>query len=114
MERRIRGASEEGEGQFVVLDAALLMETNLHKAWCDALVFVDAKDSDRLERARQRRGWDAEQLSQRDAAQSPLEAKRPLADFVICNSGTLRELEDRVRALMRQIRTEFSLSTRHG
>ena len=114
MERRIRAASEAGQAQFVVLDAALLMEKNLHEAWCDALVFVDAEENERLERARQSRGWDAQQLSQRDAAQSPLETKKRLADFVIDNSGTRRQLEDRVRALMGQIRTRFSLSTRHG
>ena len=111
MDRRIR---EAGEAQFVVLDAALLIEKNLHEAWCDALVFVHAEENERLERARQSRGWDAQQLSQRDAAQSPPETKRRLADFVIDNSDTRRQLEDRVRALMGQIRTRFSLSTRHG
>jgi len=114
MERRIREASEAGEAQFVVLDAALLMEKNLHESWCDALVFVDAEEGERLERARQQRGWSAEQLSQRDAAQGPLETKRRLADFVVDNGGTRKQLEDRVRALMGQIRTKFSLSIRNG
>jgi dephospho-CoA kinase len=113
MEHRIREASEAGEAQFVVLDAALLMEKDLHKAWCDTLVFVDAEEGDRQERARRQRGWDARQLSQRDAAQDPPEAKRQIADFVIDNSGTRRQLEDGVRALMGQIRTKFSLATRH-
>lgn len=114
IEHRMRQASEAGQTAFVVLDAALLMEKDLHERWCDVLVFVEAEESERLERAREERGWSAEQLSQRDAAQMSQETKKRRADFVVENGGTQEQLEDRVRALMGQIRTKLSLSAQHG
>ena len=114
IERRIRHASEAGEAAFVVLDAALLMEKGLHERWCEALVFVDAEESARLERALGHRGWNADELLRRDAAQMPLDAKKRHADFVIDNSGTQKQLEETVHGLMVQIWEKLSLSVHQG
>lgn len=109
IERRIRKLAQTGDAGFVVLDAALLLETGLQERWCDALVFVDAPESVRVERAHRERGWSPEQLSQRDAVLIPLEAKEELAGFVIHNSGTVEQLEQAVRAVMVEVGKQLSL-----
>jgi dephospho-CoA kinase len=68
----------------VVLDAPLLFEAGLDRE-CDAVVFVDASHADRLERVRRNRGWDAEELARREAAQWPLDKKRARCRFVVHN-----------------------------
>jgi dephospho-CoA kinase len=68
----------------VVLDAPLLFEAGLDRE-CDAVVFVDASHADRLERVRRNRGWDAQELARREAAQWPLEEKRARCRFVVHN-----------------------------
>ncbi len=87
----------------VVVDAPLLVEKQLHERWCDVLVFVDAPRSVRQARARADRGWSAEQLDRRDAAQVSPQRKKRLADFVIDNRASRAELEEEVRALVERI-----------
>jgi primosomal protein N' len=53
----------------------------------------------RLERARQSRGWSAQEVNRREAKQLPLEAKRLRADRVLENSGTPEQLEAAVAAI---------------
>jgi len=107
IERAITRLKQEGEAAGVVLDAPLLMETGLHHR-CDVLVFVDAPEEVRLERARRHRGWSPEELRSREAAQIPPERKRQQADFVIQNSGTEQDLREAVMGLVDRIRTKPS------
>jgi dephospho-CoA kinase len=65
----------------VVLDIPLLHEAGWADE-CDAILFVDASDMIRHERAA-KRGWSAEELAQREQAQMPMDKKRELADMVI-------------------------------
>jgi len=75
----------------VVLDAALLDEFTL-TALCDHLVFVQASDSVRRERAARQRHWPPDEVQRRESFQNPKEAKREKADFVIENDGDLGQL----------------------
>jgi dephospho-CoA kinase len=75
----------------VVLDAALLDEFTL-TALCDHLVFVEASDSVRQERAARQRHWPADEVQRRESFQNPKEAKREKADFVIENDGDIGQL----------------------
>jgi len=114
IEQGMRDAAKDREAAFVVLDAALLMEKGLDERWCDVLVFVEAEEAARLDRARRERAWSAEQVRVRDAAQIPVEDKKRNADFVVGNNGTRKQLEESVRALMRQISTKLSLLAEQG
>ncbi len=68
----------------VVYDAPLLFEAGLHIE-CDAVVYVDAPEPVRIERARRGRRWDDAEYRRRQAAQWPLEQKKALCRFVIQN-----------------------------
>jgi len=77
-----------------VLDAPLLLEVGWDR-WCDKLVFVDAPWEVRQARALAR-GWSADQLAAREAAQWPLDKKRLRADIIIDNSGSLEHTRRQV------------------
>jgi dephospho-CoA kinase len=94
-------AMEAGE-PIVVHAIPLLFETDLESHF-DAVVLVDADERLRLQRLVTTRS-----LSERDAramieAQEPAAAKRPLADYVIDNNGTLDELAPRAREVWSRI-----------
>ena len=78
----------------LVIDAPLLFEADLAEG-CDAVVFVDAPRTTRIERV-SARGWDAAELDRREAAQWPLDRKRAAADHVIVNDADLASLRTQV------------------
>lgn len=86
----------------VIVDAPLLFEAGLDKE-CDAVVFVDTPRESRLKRVQATRGWDEAELTRREKAQLPLEAKRSRADVVIANDGTLDVLRSRSLDAYRQL-----------
>ena len=79
----------------VVLDAALLFEAKWDEL-CDVVLFVEATESQRLERAR-KRGWSEDQWRMREASQMPLHEKRRRADLIIDNTGTREATLEQVR-----------------
>ncbi len=94
MARRIDQLRRAGGCPAVVLDAALLLETDWHEL-CDTIVFVDAPPAQRLQRAKAR-GWDADELQRRENSQKPLDTKATSADHVIDNSSSLSYLREQV------------------
>lgn len=95
-EKAIARASRKGEVGAVVLDAAVLIEAGWDDL-CDLVVFVDAPREVRLARLAASRGWTAETLARREAAQLPLETKRQRADEVLVNGGDPNQLRNHVR-----------------
>ncbi len=83
---------------LIVLDAALLVESDLHREMCDALLHVEAPLQLRRERAVQR-GMTHAQFEKRSRAQMPPEAKRRLADYVVRNDGSRRDLKRQIEEL---------------
>jgi len=102
----VRRAAAEGK-PGVVVDAPLLIEAG-SDAECDAVVFVDAPRERRLERVRATRGWDEAELTRREAAQLPLEAKRARADAVVLNDADPATLRRRVEALVEDLSERFT------
>jgi len=100
-QRQIAAATRAG-APAVVLDAALLIEANMLDA-CDALVFVDAPETKRKERARAQRGWDANEIRRREQRQAPLDEKRRRARHVVRNDGSLNDLRAHVQAVWRAV-----------
>jgi dephospho-CoA kinase len=105
IKRRIReevdAARADPSVRLVVLDAAVMLEAGWHDV-CDRLVFVEAPREVRLRRVAERRGWTAEELAAREAAQLPLTAKAAHADHTLDNSASLEDLERRVEDLVRR------------
>ncbi len=85
----------------VVIDAPLLLEAGWGEV-CRAVVFVDAPRDVRLARAASR-GWTADELSRREAAQMPIEEKRRRATHIIQNAGSLADLEAEVERVWSEV-----------
>ena len=80
-----------------VLDAPVMLKAGWDRL-CDRIVFVDAPDEVRRQRALLR-GWSQEDFMAREAAQEPLQIKRDRADTVIDNSGTPEATRSQVERL---------------
>ncbi len=86
----------------VVVDAALLLETDWHEL-CSTFVFVSAPDRLRARRVAEARSWDEITWRQRENSQKPLDIKASRAEHVIENSSDLPCLRERVRSAFHRI-----------
>jgi len=98
--REIRARLRRSTG-LTVLDAALLVETGLHRQ-ADFVVFVKASRLLRMERA-SRRGMNRKLVLRIIAAQASVVKKERLADFIIDNSGSLDRTRTQVESLRRKV-----------
>jgi dephospho-CoA kinase len=90
----VEQARQRGD-RLVVCDIPLLFERNLTAGY-DRIVLVDAPRPVRLERLVRERGLRETEAMAMIVAQMPAELKRARADFVIDNTGTLTQLDQRV------------------
>lgn len=93
---RVSEASAAGV-RVLVEEVPLLFELGLERDY-DAIVVVDAAADVRLARAKDTRGWAADEFRAVDASQLPAGEKRRRADHVIENDGDLAQLERAARA----------------
>lgn len=104
--RRLReqlvAAKADPQCRFVVLDAAIMLETGWRTA-CDVVVYVHAPRALRLKRVAAQRGWSAEEIAKREEAQLPLALKAGCADAALDNSGSPEELASQVDALLSRV-----------
>lgn len=98
--RRAAQAARADGARAMVVDAALLVEAGWDE-FCDLIVFVEADDQLRQQRAASR-GWTREQWQSREAAQLPLEEKRRRASHVVSNHGTLEQLHAQLAPVLRE------------
>jgi dephospho-CoA kinase len=96
----IEKAQTDPRVKFVVLDAAIMIETGWDKV-CDRLIYVHAPRAERLRRLADQRGWSEKEVDAREHAQLSLTQKASRADSAIDNSdspGSLaRQIEDLLR-----------------
>ncbi len=91
--RAARLAEAAGTDKHIVVEEIpLLFEVGLALDY-DSIVVVDAAAAVRAARARDARGWTAEEFEKVDASQLPAAEKRRRADHVIANNGDLAALE---------------------
>jgi len=86
--QRLQGqiaAAKAEQRAAVVLDAPVLLKAQWNR-FCTRIVFIDAPQAVRRERALGR-GWTEQEFTDREAAQEPLPIKRNFADTVIENAG---------------------------
>lgn len=99
-------ASTEPRPRVVVHDVPLLFETGLERD-VDLVVVVSAPLAARVSRLAERSGLTEAEVLVRDAAQLPLAEKMARADYVVDNSGSEQDLEERVAHLWEELLARF-------
>jgi len=84
--------------RVALVDAALLVETGMHRD-VDALIVVACGEDSQVARAVLRGGMTEAEARARLASQAPLAEKAAAADFVIDNEGSLDATKRQVRAV---------------
>ncbi len=103
---RCRALAREG-AELVVVDAALLGEGGLpvgRDDWLDGLILVSCPRETRERRLVENRGMSRAEVRRRMDAQTPPEQKEAIADWIIDNSGSLRELYANVDSIIDDIK----------
>jgi dephospho-CoA kinase len=99
LSEEINQARSQPGVEFVVLDAAVLLEAGW-RTLCDRVIFVEASDEQRLERVAASRGWSSDQLRAREESQFSLERKRKEADDVVDNSQGAEHARSQLEAAL--------------
>lgn len=102
LEEELRGLKGE---RVVFLEIPLLFE----KGWedrLDGVLVVTAPLELRLERVMARSGLSREEVLAREQAQMPEAEKARRADWILENRGSLEELEENLRAILRAIEAQ--------
>lgn len=100
--RRIFELEQSSPGGIVIVDGALIIETGGHTMY-DRLIVVTCDPSLQTSRLMHRDGLTQEEAKARMASQMPIEEKLKLADYTIDTSGTLRQTQDQVEAIYRDL-----------
>ena len=94
---RIAKLQADAATKAIVLDAALVVESNLIDI-CDIILFVDTKKNRCNTRVQNSRKWPLDEITKREKFQGLLQQKREIADVVINNNhskeDTLYQVKD--------------------
>jgi len=93
----------EGGAEVVIQDVPLLFENALQGLFSET-VLVYARPAIQVSRLIEERGLSAARADAILAAQMPIDEKRPLADFVIDNNGSLDETRRQVEEVWARVR----------
>ena len=104
-QRGMELVAERGE-PIVIYEAALLVETGVHKS-LDAVVVVSSSVAHQMERVVARDGLTLQAAAQRIGAQYPLDEKLKVADFVIANDSDFENLKSVTAQIVEQINQRF-------
>lgn len=85
---KIEEAEKQGRRKAVVIDAALLEESDL-SLLCYFIIFVNNSKEQRMKRSQTIRRWAAGELEKRERLQLSLEEKKKRADYIIDNTLTI-------------------------
>ncbi|GHT23789.1 dephospho-CoA kinase [Planctomycetales bacterium] len=102
-EIELQKKQREKEGAaFCLIDAPLIIESG-SVSFADVIIFVHTPFEQRLQWV-EKRGWTKDELDNREAAQLPIEQKRATAHFVIDNTGSIEDLREQVKKLLKRLR----------
>lgn len=87
IKNQITELKNQGTTKGIVLDAALLVESNL-SGLCDIILFVNTKKQICDKRVQKNRKWDLFEITKRRRFQGSLREKRKIADLVINNNSS--------------------------
>ncbi len=102
MAEQIDAMSDNPAIPAIVIDAALLLETNWHEL-CDVFIFISTPEDIRAGRVGQSRGWDRRTLKRRENLQIPLDIKADKADYIVNNSLSESSLREQIRLVFNRI-----------
>ncbi|HEY2785539.1 MAG TPA: dephospho-CoA kinase [Fimbriiglobus sp.] len=97
----IAAVAHDSGVRFIVLDAAVMLEAGWAGA-CDKILYVDADRTVRLARLAARSRWTSDDLAAREAAQMPAEQKKPRADAVVINNGSMVDLAGKLDRILKE------------
>jgi dephospho-CoA kinase len=100
--RRTAELSASGHERAIV-EAALHAEDGNLAGWMSGMILVSCPESIRVERLKRSRGMSEADARARIASQTPPERKRPLARWIIENSGDLAHLHDQVAKIAAEL-----------
>lgn len=89
----------------VIVDAPLLFETKV-KDYCDKTLLIAVPEKLQLQRLMTRDRLNKTEALNRIKTQMPLSQKEKLADYVITNTGTIKELEAKLANLLCELKEE--------
>lgn len=87
IKKQIAKIKKEGTNSIIVIDAALLVETDLASI-CNTIIFVDTGIDIREERAQKTRHWQKMEITSREMLQISTEYKKQHAKFIINNNNS--------------------------
>ena len=90
---------------LVIVDAPLLFETG-GQSYCDQTLLLAVPEQIQLERLQARDGLDEAEALKKIHSQMPLAQKEKLADYVVTNTGTISELENKLAQLLLELKKE--------
>jgi len=89
---------KENSEQVLFVSVPLMIETGSYKKY-DKIVLVYAPREFQIKRLIENKGYSYEEALARINAQTDIEEKRKYADYIIENTGTIQELEEKVKQL---------------
>ncbi len=102
-DEQMRRGADDASVRAYVWDTPLLLEAGLGEQ-CDAIIYVDAPEAERIERVRRTRGWDEAELRKREKLQMPLDKKLDMANDIVRNTaGADDEVRNQVRKVLSRI-----------
>lgn len=113
IKNRIAKLMSESATVAIVLDAALLVESNLISI-CDITLFVDTRKNTCNARVRNSRKWPSGEISKREKFQNSLSEKKKIADIVICNNQYQADTLKQVKDFWHQFITKKQFGEKHG
>lgn len=104
-ERMVALEGAAGDDDLVVHDIPLLAEGDRVDTF-DAVIVLDCPPELQIARMMSERGWSREDAEARIAAQATREQRLAIATHVIENTGSIKELRDRVVAVFADLREQ--------
>ena len=109
IDEKLEEIRNENPEAIVVFDAALLVETGMHKKY-DKLFVVYTTVETQLKRLMTRNGISQDEAQKRINLQLPINEKVKLADFLIENEDSIKKTEEQVKKVFTKISSLKSFS----
>lgn len=104
--QKIKEYQEQGQ-DLIILDAPVYFESGLDKKnVADGVLVITLPKKLQLKRLRERNHFTEQEAEERIRSQLPLKQKVQKADFVIENTGTISELENKLEQILLKIKKE--------
>ncbi|AHI12335.1 Dephospho-CoA kinase [Lactobacillus helveticus H9] len=92
---------------LVILDAPVYFEAGLDKKHvANGVLVITLPEQLQIERLKKRNNLTDQEAINRINSQMPLVEKEKMADFVVANTGTIKELENKLKQILIKIREE--------